>query len=105
MDERMVDKSGGSWDRDFVYQVYEEFCEERGIPPEGKHAFVYRVNKVYPKKKVRHGKKVTYEFQGCSILTEVDIEREEETLRKTKEKQDKEFDELMSDDFHVDDQP
>ena len=102
MDERMVDQSGGSWPVDIVYEVYNEFCQEKGIPPEEKHTFVSRVKRVYPKKKVRHGKSQDYEFQGCSLLTEVEIEKEEETFRNAKEKRDRESDELLGDDTHED---
>lgn len=97
-DERMERNEEGSWQRDLVYDIYKEFCEERGTQPVPKHTFVSRVSKAFPLKRVRHGNEIDYEFQGCSILTEVEIQKEEEILRKNREKVDKELDELLGDD-------
>ena len=86
MDERMIDSTTYDLDVDETYQYYEEFCREKGIPPESKHVFTYRVGKVYPKRRAKSGGKLHYVFTGCRVQTIVDIQAEiEEYKRERKE--------------------
>ena len=82
MDERMIEASTGV-DTDYAYEVYELFCKEIGIPPETKHVFSYRVNKVYPRKRAKKEGQNYYEYQHCLILTT--LEMKSKTKQETKE--------------------
>ena len=97
MDERMIDLDT-EVDTEYAYQEYEEFCNEKGIPPESKHVFSIRVGRVYHKKRVKSGGKLSYVFQGCSILTMVDIQNEKKKRKEDKEISDRKTDELLNDD-------
>lgn len=96
MDERMIDL-GTEVDTEYAYQEYEEFCNEKGIPPESKHVFSIRVGRVYHKKRVKSGGKLSYVFQGCSILTMVDIQMEKKKSEEDKKISDRKIDELLND--------
>ena len=96
MDERMIDL-GTEVDTEYAYQEYEEFCNEKGIPPESKHVFSIRVGKVYHKKRVKSGGKLFYVFQGCSILTMLDIQMEKKKSEEDKKISDRKTDELLND--------
>ena len=94
MDERMID-SNNSVDVEYAYQEYTIFCSEKGIPPESKHVFSARVNKVYPRKKVKRAGKNSYEFQGCLVLTTLEMKSEMEKFQKIKDDNDHDIEDLI----------
>ena len=89
VEEGLIDSKTNS-KVDDIYNFYvEDYCKGKGIPPESKHVFVSRVGKVYPKKQVKKDGKRVYAFTGCSILTEVEIQREQEHIQEVNQKVDK----------------
>lgn len=94
MDERMIE-SNSDMDVDDAYELYGEYCQEKGIPPEARHVFSFRVGKLYPKKRVKSGGKLRYVFRGCIVQTLIDIQMEEEELRQRQERIDRNADELL----------
>jgi hypothetical protein len=82
MDERMIEASTNV-DTDYAYNAYLLFCDEIGIPPETQHVFSFRVNKEYPRKRVKKNGQNYYEFQHCRIVTTLEMKLEEN--KETKE--------------------
>ena len=97
IDERMVDSTYNP-DVDETYQFYEDFCKEKGIPPESKHVFAFRVGKLYPKKRAKNEGKLHYVFTGCRVQTIIELQAEIEESRHKKEKLDQVTRELLDDD-------
>lgn len=84
LDDRMVDASTDS-DVDEAYKRYEEFCNEKGIPPESKHVFTFRVGRIYPKKRVKTEGKLHYSFTGCKVQTMLELQKETEEMKHKRE--------------------
>ncbi len=60
-----------------AYDLYSEFCNEKGIPPEKKHQFIRQFSKHFKKKRGKDKGNLYYYFEDCAVITTVEVEKKE----------------------------